>query len=298
MAFENLVLGLDFLEEPGFTTRVLRDVNPLNKSKKKRLIEIPNDVMKIIHGRFVGYLRHLPIKYHYATGCLPGSSPLGNVQRHRHNRFFYLVDLKQAYSHVKVQELARAICQADPSLNGQRREVRGFLTKYCMSRFGGLATGAPASPDLFNLYCFYLLDKPLEKIIIKHGLTYTRYLDDLTFSSKERISRSVRKEIREIIKLADFPANHLKSEVRDLKKGSIVINGIGLEFGGRVFLPRDFTCYLFGLLHKGQQGHIDLWPKIEGAMRVYFSDTSRKKLNQTERRVIKEYKKFRRFLDK
>src|SRR3989344_5773511 len=96
------------------------------KKKKKRLIESPNETMRIIHNRFVDYLRRLPVKYFYATGCRLGSSPLMNIQRHRHNRFFYLIDLKRAYSRVSMQKLAGVICQADFSLGGQEKGVENF----------------------------------------------------------------------------------------------------------------------------------------------------------------------------
>lgn len=297
MAFENLILDIELLEEkPSFSTSVLRDINPLAKSEKKRLIEKPNDAMKLIHRRLVNYLRRLPVDYLYATGCIPGSSPLKNVGRHQKSRFFYLLDLKSAYRHVSLVKLANVICKADSSLGGQKKDVRNFLKNYCVSKFGGLPMGAPASPDLFNLYCLFLLDKPIEKILVKYRLVYTRYLDDLTFSASLPITRKIRKEIRAVIKRAGFSINHLKSEVSDLKKGPIFINGIGLEFGGRVFVPRNFTDSIQGLIHKGLQGHFDLWPQIEGAMGVFYGITNRKRLNWTERKVVKEYQKFRRLI--
>ena len=298
MAFENLVLGIDFLDEPTFLSGSLKDINPLSGVQTRRHLDKPNDAMRVIHHRLQTYLRHLSIEQPYATGCLPNCSPRKNVAIHRKNRFFYLIDLRRAYRSVKVTKLAKVLCEADPSLNGQRKEVKAFLEKYCMSRFGGLATGAPASPDLFNLYCLYLIDKPLEMLLSENNLTYTRYLDDLTFSASEPITRKQRRAIREVIQKAGFDVHHLKSEVSDLQKGPIFINGIGLELGGRIFVPRDFINFLRGLIHKGLRGQFELWPQIEGGMSVFKGIIKGRKLNQTEAEILGKYKEFRRLLSK
>jgi len=306
MSFKNLLLVKDsvlktFSEEPGFYVYDLDDINPIGGTSKKRMIEAPNKPMRAIHEEFIRYLRGLPVNLAYATGGLPGNSPLKNVQRHKYSCFFYLVDLKSAYSYVRIELLVEVLLQADHFLDkGQEDKVRQFLENYCMSQFNGLAIGAPASPDLFNLYCHFLIDEPLKhKVVIRNLLTYTRYLDDLTFSSEENpITRSTRKNIREVIKEAGFLISHPKSRLCDLKKGPIFINGVGLELGGRTFVPRSYLRYILGLIHKGNQGYFELWPKIEGAMGVFWNITDKKGFNQTEKRVVKEYRKFRRLLGK
>ena len=64
--------------------------------------------------------------------------------------------------------------------------------------------------------------------------------------------------------------NHRKSKVRDLKKGPIVITGIGLEFGGRLFVPSHYRRKIKGLLHNAVKGNIPR-PVIDGHMGVLKS---------------------------
>lgn len=295
MLFDKFTADLDCFSPPIFLARILSDKNPVSGAQKRRKIESPNESMRIIHDRFLRYLRRLPLKYSYATGCLPGNSPLKNVQRHRLHRYFYLIDLKNAYSRVEINRLAEILCKTDPFLNNQESAVRLFLETYCISQSGGLVVGGPASPDLFNLYCLYLIDNVLEESLRGCGLIYSRYLDDLVFSGNEPISRADRKQIRYVIENAGFAINHRKSKVVDLKKGPISMNGIGLEFKGRVFLPRHFSRRLSGLIHHGLAGNLELRSKIEGAMSVFWAVAERKNLNRTEKKIVRKYREFLKF---
>lgn len=304
MYIENFLwLGIDSLLEngnPGFHIMVLEDINRLGGTRKKRIIEVPNEEMKMVHRRFISYLRSLPVKYLYASGCLPGNSPLKNVERHSNNRFGYLLDLKNAYYQVNIEKLAKIICQADSRLTNQEetiQKIKGFLEKYFMSRYGGLTIGGPASPDLFNVYCHYLLDIPLGEISEKYEWTYSRYLDDLAFSSQIPLTRSQREEIRSVIEKNDFVINHLKSRVYDLKKGSVIINGLRLESGGRIIIPRSFLTSLEGIMHKVSQSSSlqndqKLIRNIQGRMGVFKGVVNPKKMNQREKRLVLEYRKF------
>jgi len=105
-----------------------------------------------------------------------------------------------------------------------------------------------------------------------------------------------RKRIREIIHRAGFPISHWKARVYDLNKGPIVINGVGLEFGGRIFVPGHFVKYLRGLLYLGMQDPIGLQPQIAGAMGVFRGLIDPLNLTETEKKILREYRRYRRLV--
>lgn len=123
--------------------------------------------------------------------------------------FFYSINEKDVYSvflnagyrKLIAFELARictttrlpkSICHLlKPSTNawisGQNWGKYEFYNKYGNS-LGVLPQGAPTSPMLSNLVA-YALDEQLTAFAEKNHLTYTRYADDLTFSSALDIPR-------------------------------------------------------------------------------------------------------------
>ena len=276
-----------------FRTFPMLDINPLGGSFKWREISAPNRAMRIIHKRLNKWLRarrpHLP----YVTGCKLGCSPRRNVLNHSMNRWFYLTDIHAAYPSVKGQKLAQVLCNLDKRLHGQEEAVLEFLKKYCLTPDGGLVTGAPASPELFNIYCSALIDEPLGELCRKYGLRYTRYLDDCTFSAKKvRIGHKKRRALRQVIMAAGFEIAHHKSKVYDLRKGPITINGVGLEFGGRIFTPRKYLRRINALIYLRSTGRDISIHRIYGTMGV-FKATCGVTYNRTEANLVSRYHQMR-----
>jgi hypothetical protein len=289
-------------EHPAFTYFQLRDENPLGRYEKTRRIGAPNRTAELIHSRINNCLRDrrwLP----FATGALPYCSPRSNVLRHRFSRFFYLTDIHAAYPSVNPEKLAEILEEyfswyEGGALRATKDELLVFLKRLCVDKqSGGLIVGAPASPYLFNLYAEVLIDRPLGALCRKYRLAYSRYLDDLTFSSRSRIGEKKRKAIREIIQRAGFSINHRKSRVHDLRKGPIEITGIGLEYGGRIYLPRHYLRRIKGVLHAAVHDPVNFQQLVSGMMGLFFGITHEgSRLNSTERDIIDGYKHFREVL--
>jgi hypothetical protein len=285
---------IDLPDVPRFRSFEYEDINPLSGLKKTRTLWAPNKAMRMIHRRFYKYLRTL-MKLPYATGAVPKSSPLKNVEHHRRQRFFYLLDIRNFFPSIKGTILAEMLCQLDPNLLGKELLVGQFLDQYCL-RNDRLLIGAPASPDLANIYMGYFADGQLGRLCEQYGLVYTRYLDDLTFSSKNHpIGKKKRQALRQVILDAHLEINHRKSVVHDIRDGPIIITGIGLRYGSKTFLPQSYIRKLRGLIHLAMEGKVPP-AKVYGHMGAFFSSTRLKErdhlLSELERKMLYEYHQF------
>ena len=72
----------------------------------------------------------------------------------------------------EVAFLMAALCTHPIDIDGETRVI--------------LPQGSPTSPTITNVLC-YKLDQRLTGLSKRFGLTYTRYADDLTFSSNHNI---------------------------------------------------------------------------------------------------------------
>ncbi|SFR18908.1 reverse transcriptase family protein [Poseidonocella sedimentorum] len=82
---------------------------------------------------------------------------------------------------------------------------------------GHLPQGAPTSPMLANL-AMVDFDKSVEDVANSFGLTYTRYADDLTFSTKSdafsrEVAQKVISEVYKVIRRFSFEPNLTKTQV-------------------------------------------------------------------------------------
>lgn len=296
MDISTLALDLGAGPAPSYERFVERDQNNLSGITKYRVIHKPNASLRLVHERLKEYLSEIAPELPYATGCRPGCSPQENVKRHRYNRYFYITDLHKAYWNVDVERLATMFESFDPELEDEHEKLVEFLTNYCMAGEEGLMTGAPTSPEIFNCYAGVLLDYAIGNYCEYHGMTYSRYLDDLTVSSPDGqpIGRHKRKKIRWMIEAVGFSVSHRKTQVLDLAVAPIRINGIGLEYGGRIFLSRRYLKTTNALIRQALAGEAISRETIAGRMGTFWCATDREAtLTRREKEVVGNYQVYK-----
>lgn len=112
----------------------------------------------------------------------------------------YRVFLKAGYQPLVAFELARLATYAPQESPRYlraawvRRKPYSQIWAYAKDRIGYLPQGAPSSPMLSNLV-MHDIDEELEKVASEYGLTYTRYSDDLTFSTRRSFDRAQAKRL-------------------------------------------------------------------------------------------------------
>lgn len=137
---------------------------------------------------------------------------------------------------------------------------------YCVATTARkLPQGSPASPAITNVVC-RRLDKRLAGVARALGFVYTRYADDLTFSSKDRAADvgKLLRRVRWIVKQEGFAEHEKKTRV--LRRGRCQ-EVTGVVVNDKPSVPREalkrFRALLFQLEKDGPAGK--RWGDREGA---------------------------------
>jgi RNA-directed DNA polymerase len=113
-------------------------------------------------------------------------------------RHVYRVYRSLGYNALLSFELAR-ICTRPCNQNGPGAPASYGVRAYRNGVEGCLPQGAPTSPALANI-AFFQLDERLQTLAVARGWTYTRYGDDLAFSTRKQSDRNAARHLIAIIK--------------------------------------------------------------------------------------------------
>lgn len=142
-----------------------------------------------------------------------GKSIISNANIHKNKRIIVCFDLKDFFDSFHFGRVAGFFEKnRDYKLPREVSVTIAQLTCYK----GHLPQGAPSSPIITNLICD-ILDAHLLKIARKYRLDYTRYADDLTFSTNSKIFLEQQEDfvdaIRKEIESSGFQLNDSKTRI-------------------------------------------------------------------------------------
>ncbi|VDH03629.1 reverse transcriptase family protein [Bergeyella zoohelcum] len=125
-----------------------------------------------------------------AMGFTEGKSVVTNAQLHIGKNYVYNIDLKDFFHSFKKWQIKRIFTQTSFQFS---EEIANCLTNLCVYALAiddkkefVLPQGAPTSPILTNILC-RKMDIALDKLAKKYKATYSRYADDITFSSNKAV---------------------------------------------------------------------------------------------------------------
>lgn len=125
-----------------------------------------------------------------AMGFTEGKSVVTNAQLHIGKNYVYNIDLKDFFHSFKKWQIKRIFTQTSFQLP---EEIANYLASLCVHTIDidgkkeqVLPQGAPTSPILTNILC-KKMDIALDKLAKKYKATYSRYADDITFSSNKSV---------------------------------------------------------------------------------------------------------------
>jgi RNA-directed DNA polymerase len=194
-------------------------------------------------------------------------SIISNAAIHTNKKHVLNIDLKDFFPSISAKRV-REIMEKHVGI--QHAAIADALALLCTYK-KMLPTGAPTSSVLSNFACIEM-DNELINFCTQHDISYTRYADDLSFSSNHYFSSDEIKLIRTIITKYHFTINEKKFRLLSSQSKQMVT---GIIVNKRLNVDRTYIRNIRATLH-----HI----KIEGieaaAKKHYQVDIADIKLQQ------------------
>ncbi|PSU58073.1 reverse transcriptase family protein [Photobacterium phosphoreum] len=160
-----------------------------------------------------------------------------NALSHTNKKVVISLDLKDFFPSITLPRVI-GLLKTQP-YNFSNKQAAILASLICLpkniDKKQGLPQGAPTSPIISNLIC-KKLDYQLGLISKKYDITYTRYADDLTFSTNnlKRISATrIVEKVAECVKRNGFKINDSKTKImfsnqKQMVTGILVNEGLNL----------------------------------------------------------------------
>nr|WP_315289836.1 retron Ec67 family RNA-directed DNA polymerase/endonuclease [Serratia proteamaculans] len=252
-----------------FLTNILYRIRPENqyeifiikkKSGGKREISAPNDKLKDIQKRLSNLLYECQaeictknnITQKLSHGFEKDRTIITNAERHRNKTNILNIDLEDFFhtfnfGRVRGYFIANQHFKLHPSVATIIAQIA------CLN--GRLPQGSPCSPVITNLIC-NILDIRLSKLAVASGCSYSRYADDLTFSTnKKKFPESIVADeksnelgfllVSEIVR-AGFKINQSKTRVlRNTSRQQVT----GLTVNKKINVNKDYIKKTRAMAH-------------------------------------------------
>jgi len=221
------------------------------KGGGERQIESPGTDIKRVLGRLNRYLQSVyyfeksVASYGFVVGVRNDEdrrNVLTNAQKHIGKPYLLNIDLKDFFHSVTREQVLRIFANKPFRLKRNLPPILADLVTYQ----GRLPMGAPTSPVLSNLACREL-DQELVAFAKAMRWTFTRYADDMSFSSEQPIPDEKIDFVKSIIQKASFEVNERKVKIFGPEEDKIVT---GLLVTDKVALAPDYIPLLEAEIEK------------------------------------------------
>lgn len=263
--FLSLQTRKDVAELLGISERSLRyflfKVRPENMYKSfaipkadgtKRSISAPEKRLKTIQRKLADILSVVYDPKVCAYGFVAGKNCVDNAACHIGKKLIFNIDLQDFFSQIHFGRIYGMLCK-EPYHIGKEAAIT-IAQIACFN--GRLPQGAPSSPIITNMIATPL-DNAMMRLAKKYSCVYTRYADDITFST-------YKPEFDRTIVYIDKGSPQIGDELgRILEKHSFVVNPKKIRLCSQSFhqevtgltvnkfpnLPRKYIKQLRAILH-------------------------------------------------
>lgn len=190
-----------------------------------------------------------------------GISIRDNAECHKNNPYLLKMDFQNFFNKIKPDIFFEKLSSLDVKYNEKdKRYLHNFLfwkpgKKRSITHI--LSVGAPSSPFVSNFVMFDF-DFEISKWCSEYNVVYTRYADDITFSTaRKNILFSVPKIVKNILSIhaPGITINEAKT-IFTSKAHNRHVTGVTITNEGKLSIGRKKKKYLFSLVFKYSMGEL------------------------------------------
>lgn len=237
------------------------------KTGGERLISAPMPELKAAqHWILENILNAIPV-HENAHGFLPGKNIVTNAAAHVNSQIVINFDLENFFPSIDyartkgvfrslgyseaIAAILGLICTAP---NTEAVELDG-KTYFVALGERHLPQGAPTSPAISNIIC-RRLDKGLTALAARHNFRFTRYADDLTFSTIDKNAdlKTFLRQVRFVVRAQNLKINESKTRV--LRRGRQQ-EVTGVVVNDKISLDRKTLRNFRAVLHQVERDGIE-----------------------------------------
>jgi len=220
-----------------------------------RIIAQPTPELKDYQRFIISILKdHLPA-HECSMAYIQGKDIKQNAQMHSKNSFFLKMDFIDFFTSITPTLFWHACERQELNFDWLDKELLEKVLFWRPSKYSKklvLSIGAPSSPYISN-FLMYSFDQELNNYCKQNGITYTRYADDLTFSTnKSKVLFDIPECVRKfLIKFygQKIQINHFKT-VFSSKKHNRHVTGLTITNDSSISIGRAKKRYIKHLVHR------------------------------------------------
>jgi len=222
----------------------------------RRKIEHPARELKAVQRwLLLNVVESLPI-HEAATAYRKGSNILSHATLHQRSDYLLRLDFRNFFSSITASDVTLRLQRCVERLPAWWSSDDSVLFCQITCRYQRLTIGAVSSPSLSNTVCFDL-DRLLHERCEEEQIAYSRYSDDMFFSSRRsRPLSHLPSVVNQVIQSLSCPSGLALNPSKTLfssRRQRRVVTGVVLTSAGGVSIGRNMKRYLRSLV-RGYDG--------------------------------------------
>lgn len=229
----------------------------IDRKGKPRLIEPPCEELKIVQRQIKKMLGQIMVPSNVFSGT-KGRSYADNAVMHTgsNRRNLFKIDITAFFPSISRETVYHFFCEdlccspdvaealtnlttidLEKSQANCLDEIYSFLKTKGVTCKNHLISGAPTSQIMSYLVNHHMFDE-MQKVADDNNITMTVYVDDVTFSTENRISRSFKEKIIAIVRKYGYQIS--KSKVKMYTKlYPKLVTGVVIDSAGRLVIKNS-----------------------------------------------------------